>query len=257
MSNSDKPDFVKRYEPWCTLLAADPLAVPLSRLLAVLRVHPNVITAISLLSGLATGVLFGSGYWIWGAAAFHFSFLMDCVDGKVARLRGMTSDFGAWLDEWGDWTRKPASFIGIAVFFYANELTLFAILTCVVSVAHKGMHESFRLFGVLHTDLEFPVFYRKVIRRVFPRSLALYTYFEEQFIGFVVFPLIAALVGLPSGGVWFLWGIVVTMGLTGLKLIILLRHRWRGAYGQVHQDWHGTGGALGDHADDAQETDPC
>ena len=33
-----------------------------------------------------------------GALLFHFSFVLDCMDGKIARLKGTRSVFGMWLD---------------------------------------------------------------------------------------------------------------------------------------------------------------
>ena len=222
----------------------DPLVIPLVPILAALRVSPNLITAGVLLTGLSAGVFFALGYWFCGAFIFLFSHFLDCLDGKVARLRGVTSEFGARLDNFADFLRKPSCFLGITVYFYWNGLVVFALLTVVVFIAHVAVHKSYGFLGVSHCDLEFPDFHRKVVRRFAPRVLALYTYFEEFFFLFVVCPLLASFAGMPEGSVWFLWGGLIITTLTFLKLVILCSHRRKGRYEQIYQDWTGTKGNL-------------
>lgn len=51
--------------------------------------------------GLVSAACFAFGDWRWliaGALVYHLSFILDCMDGKVARLTGQGSVFGAWLD---------------------------------------------------------------------------------------------------------------------------------------------------------------
>ncbi|UCG46725.1 MAG: CDP-alcohol phosphatidyltransferase family protein [Phycisphaerales bacterium] len=244
MTNKSKPSYVKAYGPWSVILLADPLAIPLARVLAMLRVHPNAITAASLVAGLATGVFFALGHWLWGAAAFYLSHFFDCIDGNVARCRKMTSELGAKLDAIADGTRKPSSFMGIGIYFYMNAQMQLAILTIAALVVHVAVHKLYLLIGVLEYDLEFPNFHRKVVRLVAPRLVALYTFFEEQLIEFCVFPVIAVIVGLPEGAVWFLYGAGVVTMLSLGKLCILWNHRLKGRYEQVRQDWTATKGNL-------------
>lgn len=236
--------YIKVFGPWCTVFFTDPLAIPIARILASLRVHPNAITSVSLLAGLASGVFFAVGYWFWGAVVFQFSFLTDCLDGKVARLRQMTSEFGAKLDVWADSTRKPSSFIGIGIFFYLNDQHLMAYLTVMACIVHFATHKIYGMVGVSEYDLEFPEFHRRVVRRMAPRILALYTFFDEQFIQFVLFPLVAVIIGGREGKVWFLWGSLIITTLTFLKLVILWNHKREGRYEEVYQDWAGTKGNL-------------
>lgn len=245
MTKKSERVYIKAFEPWCVVFFTDPLAIPIARLLSSLRVHPNAITAVSLLAGLASGVFFSMGYWFWGAVVFQFSFLTDCLDGKVARLRQMTSEFGAKLDVWADGTRKPSSFIGIGIFFYLSDQHLLAYFTIMACIVHFSMHKIYSLAGVSEYDLEFPEFQRRVVRRIAPRLLALYTFFDEQFIEFVLFPLVGVIIGGREGKVWFLWGALITTTLTLLKLAILFDHRRKGRYAQVYQDWAGAKGNLG------------
>lgn len=236
--------YIKAYEPWSTIFVTDILAIPLTPLLAALRVHPNVITIVSLIAGLCSGVAFGLGHWVLGALIFEFAFLMDCLDGKVARLMGATSEFGAKLDVIADGTRKPSSFMGIAIYFYVHGDLLLLVLTAAAFGVHFGIHKLYSVYGVSEYDLEFPVFLRRVVRRFVPRLLNLYNFFDEQFIEFVVFPLIVGIIGVPKGGIFFCYGVGVVTGLGLLKLVNSLYYRSKGRYDEIYQDWAGTGGGL-------------
>ncbi|MEV7190287.1 CDP-alcohol phosphatidyltransferase family protein [Streptomyces sp. NPDC093510] len=92
----------KKRDAWWTVLLVDPVATPLVRLTAkYTRITPNQITWGAFLLGLGSAACFAFGDWKWlvlGAAVYHFSFILDCMDGKVARLTGQGSVFGAWLD---------------------------------------------------------------------------------------------------------------------------------------------------------------
>ncbi len=77
------------------------LSTLLTRLLVRTPLSPNQVTVLSflvLLPGaylLSTGeriALIGAGFLI------QLSFTLDCCDGELARLRGISSPFGAWLD---------------------------------------------------------------------------------------------------------------------------------------------------------------
>ncbi|MPY58139.1 CDP-alcohol phosphatidyltransferase family protein [Streptomyces spongiae] len=92
----------KKRDAWWTVLLVDPVATPLVRLTAkYTRLTPNQLTWGAFLLGLASAACFALGDWWWliaGAVVYHLSFVLDCMDGKVARLTGQGSVFGAWLD---------------------------------------------------------------------------------------------------------------------------------------------------------------
>ena len=243
-SVNNKKRYTKAYEAWCTLFITEIITIPLTKVLGKCRVNPNVITILSLLAGAVTLFFFATGHWVLGVIFFHLSNFLDCLDGKVARYRGMTSAFGAKLDVLGDYVKKPSSFLGVGIYFLSTHQILFGILTGVALVAQFCTHKAYLLLGVSEYDLEFPRFHRKVIRRIAPRMLNLYTFFEEQFLEFGVFPLIGGIIGLPEGGVWFLYGALFTFCLGLLKLANSLNYRRKGRYDEIYQDWAGTGGNL-------------
>ncbi len=82
---------------------------------------PNQITLISFAVGLTAGVFFWRGGYIngmIGALIFQFSAVLDCCDGEVARLKGMQSRLGQWLDVMCDNIVHVVVFLAIAWAFY-------------------------------------------------------------------------------------------------------------------------------------------
>ena len=95
----------RTYKPrdaWWTVLLVDPLASRLVRIVAPhRRITPNILTMIATVLGLGAAACFAQQTRWWlvaGALLFHASFVVDCMDGKIARLNGTGSLFGAWFD---------------------------------------------------------------------------------------------------------------------------------------------------------------
>ncbi|WP_432253442.1 CDP-alcohol phosphatidyltransferase family protein [Streptomyces sp. HNM1019] len=92
----------KKRDAWWTVMLVDPVATPLVRWIAkYTRATPNQLTWGAFLVGLGSAACFARGDWRWlllGAVLYHVSFIFDCMDGKLARLTGTGSVFGAWLD---------------------------------------------------------------------------------------------------------------------------------------------------------------
>lgn len=92
----------KSRDSWWTVLLVDPLAARLVRLVAPYRsITPNRLSLAAALLGLVAAACFafGTPWWlVAGAVLFHFAFVADCMDGKVGRLNGTGTVFGAWLD---------------------------------------------------------------------------------------------------------------------------------------------------------------
>lgn len=89
-------------DSWWTVWLVDPLAVRLVRLTVNrTRVTPNQLTIAALFLGLGAAACFAFGLGpllIAGAVLYYLCFLLDCMDGKLARLRDQETLFGAWMD---------------------------------------------------------------------------------------------------------------------------------------------------------------
>lgn len=89
---------------------------PLTLLLARLPVTPNQITALSLALGLGCAVLLAQGTFeasVWGAVLLIASYTFDNCDGEIARLKNMSSEWGAQFDDIADWLVDGAFFTGL------------------------------------------------------------------------------------------------------------------------------------------------
>ncbi|GII79458.1 hypothetical protein Sru01_44400 [Sphaerisporangium rufum] len=92
----------KARDAWWTVWLVDPLA---GRLVVITAnrtsITPNQITWGAFLLGLAAAGCFLRAEWPWlvaGALLYHLSFVLDCMDGKIARLKGTGTVLGGWLD---------------------------------------------------------------------------------------------------------------------------------------------------------------
>ncbi|WP_229071147.1 CDP-alcohol phosphatidyltransferase family protein [Actinoplanes sp. DH11] len=107
----------KRRDAWWTVWLVDPLASRLVWLVAPWRwVTPNRLTFGAFLVGLGSAYCFWQQDYMWllaGAVLYHLSFVLDCMDGKIARLTGSGSLFGTWLDYVFDRLRVLACAFGL------------------------------------------------------------------------------------------------------------------------------------------------
>jgi phosphatidylglycerophosphate synthase len=92
----------KPRDAWWTVLLVDPVAGRLVLPVANrTRVTPNQLTVLAAMLGIGAAWSFwqaGTTGWVVGAVLFHLSFVIDCMDGKLARLKRNGSFFGVWLD---------------------------------------------------------------------------------------------------------------------------------------------------------------
>ena len=79
-----------------------PLSYPIVLLSAKLKLTPNFITFISLLSAIISAIFFGLGEVYLGALFFFLRQILDCVDGALARMTNNFSKFGGMFDAIGD-----------------------------------------------------------------------------------------------------------------------------------------------------------
>lgn len=76
--------------------------MPTMRDMPVARLIPNVLTLMALCSGVTAMRFAVQGDWSGAAMAIFIASIFDILDGRVARLLGLTSKFGAELDSLAD-----------------------------------------------------------------------------------------------------------------------------------------------------------
>lgn len=82
-----------------TRLFFDPLAIPLTILCSKISwITPNKVTLLALFPGLAGSFYFFYGNYGLGALGYYLFFLLDSIDGKLARLTSIFDPLGAFYD---------------------------------------------------------------------------------------------------------------------------------------------------------------
>ncbi|MFI6648851.1 CDP-alcohol phosphatidyltransferase family protein [Streptomyces sp. NPDC050529] len=128
----------KKRDAWWTVLLIDPVATRMLIGMAKFKfITPNRVTWAALFVGLGSAYFFLKGdtlSLVIGAALYHLSFILDCIDGKLARLKGNGSVFGGWLDYVFDRIRVlfcALALMGGQYLITHNELYLLAALAVV------------------------------------------------------------------------------------------------------------------------------
>ncbi|MEK7829654.1 MAG: CDP-alcohol phosphatidyltransferase family protein [Acidobacteriota bacterium] len=102
------------------------------RLLALLNPNPNLLSVIGLGINVLAAVLYAYGQFFYAGLVMIFANIFDMLDGRVARLTGRVSKFGAFLDSSLDRLSDMIVFLGIIIFYSRDtkyHSTLYASLT--------------------------------------------------------------------------------------------------------------------------------
>ncbi|GHJ56966.1 hypothetical protein Nm8I071_62730 [Nonomuraea sp. TT08I-71] len=135
--------FVSTWSPYVTKAAAR------------LRLTPTAVTMISVAFAVAAAVLFGVGgrlALVAGGVLLYLGFVLDCVDGQLARYTRHFSAWGGWLDTMADRAKEYVVYAGLgygathAGFRYGWALAIAAMTLQTVR------HMTDTWYGVLHDE---------------------------------------------------------------------------------------------------------
>lgn len=118
---------------------------PIIRLYKVLRLTPNQITVLALITSIAAAYLVSVKYFMGAAAIWWVGRLFDGTDGIYARSTGQTSSFGAFLDILFDMASYSIMIVGF-YFAFPNLVTawiviLFLYILCITGALSLGSLE--------------------------------------------------------------------------------------------------------------------
>jgi CDP-diacylglycerol---glycerol-3-phosphate 3-phosphatidyltransferase len=102
------------------------------RLIARLNPNPNLLSVIGLGINILGAVLYGYGQFFYAGLVMIAANIFDMLDGRVARLTGRVTRFGAFLDSSLDRLSDMVVFLGIIIFYSRDtqyHSTLYAALT--------------------------------------------------------------------------------------------------------------------------------
>jgi CDP-diacylglycerol--glycerol-3-phosphate 3-phosphatidyltransferase len=94
----------------------DPIGAFFNRL----GIFPNTMTLLGLAGNIVGAVLIALGYMTVGGIVVLVMGLVDTLDGTMARLRGMPSEFGAFVDSVTDRYSELVIFGGL-LYFYSHK----------------------------------------------------------------------------------------------------------------------------------------
>lgn len=103
----------------------------LASLLISLRIHPNTISVLALITGAGAGLLFFFEKPLWAGVIIILCGILDILDGKVAVGSNRKSLFGAIFDSTLDRYSEFFIYLGLAAYFrshWALWVAIFAFL---------------------------------------------------------------------------------------------------------------------------------
>ncbi len=113
---------LKDPDSWWTVTITDPVALRVAPyVLRIKALTPNVITAISIVLAVICGLVFLAGYPVIAALLFGFARFADNMDGKVARVRKLSSQWGAFFDTAGDFVRMGWVYSCVGIWLAARH----------------------------------------------------------------------------------------------------------------------------------------
>ena len=112
-------------------------SIPIVRMLYRTRVEPNQVTLASLIVAFVACYFFsrgGTGTFLLGAVLLEFYYVLDCVDGQLARVKESKSREGAFLDCLLNYIVHPAVLfcIGLGHYVLTGEV-LFVVVGAVAA----------------------------------------------------------------------------------------------------------------------------
>ncbi|MCW6010694.1 CDP-alcohol phosphatidyltransferase family protein [Micromonospora sp. CPCC 205371] len=135
--------FVSTWSPWLT------------RWSARLGLGPSAVTAISVAFAVAAAALFTAGgrpALVAGAVLLYLGFVLDCVDGQVARYTRHFSAFGGWLDTMADRTKEYLVYAGLAIGATRADLGDGWALAIAAITLQTVRHKTDAWYGALHDE---------------------------------------------------------------------------------------------------------
>jgi len=113
-------------------LACNKVILFIVRMLALSKIHPNVLTFIGLLINIAAAALLAVGQFRKAGLVIIGAGLFDMVDGRVARETNRVTRFGGFFDSVLDRYSDLALLVGLLVWYGSINREFYVVLTAIV-----------------------------------------------------------------------------------------------------------------------------
>lgn len=212
------------------------ISLPVSVMLARLRVSPNSITILNMLIGLGAAIgAAGRTYTglLIGAALFQLASIVDGCDGEVAKLRHRCTKFGQYIDSISDNLALAGFITGLMIHEYrVNDHTPFAFvwggflligLFILLGIMIRFLKKNTNSASFVTFDKE----YLQKLSGNYPKPIVFllkygkYTlkkdFFSLLFLVFAIFGILPAMFYIAALGVWIGVGVLTYLNLKGTK----------------------------------------
>ncbi|MEU4565648.1 DUF5941 domain-containing protein [Micromonospora sp. NPDC023956] len=135
--------FVSSWSPYVTKVCAR------------LGLTPTGVTMISVLFAVVAAVLFGVGgrpALVTGGVLLYLGFMLDCVDGQLARYTRDFSPWGGWLDTMADRAKEYVVYAGLGFGMTHAGLGDGWVLALAAMTLQTVRHHTDAWYGVLHDE---------------------------------------------------------------------------------------------------------
>lgn len=141
----------KPREEWWSRVFAPPVAHIILLGVADWRfVTPNRLTILSFILALISAVLIVSSDTLMLVAAgliLQLSYIIDCMDGQLARYRGVASKVGSLLDKWSDFVKFPLIILALSLEASSLNRTTAPLILGILSVFLIGYLPYLKMFA--------------------------------------------------------------------------------------------------------------
>jgi len=142
----------KAREEWWSRVFATPVAYIILLGIADWRfITPNRLTILSFILALLSAILIVSGDTLMLVVAgliLQLSYIIDCMDGQLARYRNVASKVGSFLDKWSDFVKFPFVIVALSVEASSSNQTIAPLLLGILSVFLIGYLPYLKMFAL-------------------------------------------------------------------------------------------------------------
>jgi phosphatidylglycerophosphate synthase len=171
-------NFIKKRDSWTSIIFSDPFSIPIARLAAKSKkLHPNHFSILGLVPAFIAVYCFLRGELVYGAFFYLINFIIDGVDGKLARLTNQLSKSGEALDRRADRIKNAALYFSL--WYSQFYLQGYWLLGGFIIFCH------YALMVVVYLFIKDGTY-----KTIFPRVYSYYATIDEGFIVFFFAPLL-------------------------------------------------------------------
>ncbi len=94
---------------------------PIVNILVKIKIHPNLVTLLSLLLGIVAFLFYWQGVFWAGAIFLFLCGIFDTFDGEIARQTNRVTKIGGFLDSTADRINEFLIYLGLFLYYYSHE----------------------------------------------------------------------------------------------------------------------------------------